>query len=60
MESMLGGDVICQASEVTPTVFGVPLHHDVELVRHHLTARRRCRPGHSRSGPGGPEEEDKD
>ena len=40
MESVLGGDVVCQASEVGFVVARVPLDHDVELVRHHLAALR--------------------
>ena len=59
MESVLGGDVICQASEVAlPAVVGVPLHHDVELVGHHLTARR-PRPRRP-VGPGRPQEDDEE
>ena len=53
---MLSGDVICQASEAVLSAVRVPLDHDVELVRHHLTARQR-RP---RVYLGRPEEEDED
>ena len=44
MESVLGGDVVCQASEVGLVVVRSPPDHDVELVRHHLAALRGGRP----------------
>ena len=56
---MLSCDVICQASEAVLSAVRVPLDHDVELVRHHLTCRRPRR-RRRRVGPGRPEEEEVD